>query len=669
MMKAVIKFFGFLVCFGAFILFIKTNVLAVSFSYTNYDVDITINEDSSFRVLEKATYAFYGEAHGLRRDITLTDPARDRYCTNSTDISCGGFEKLIFNGVYDKNGDEISGINYYDVYDENTGKTSTRIEWEVWPEGKYLNGDEITWQIDYTVLGGVKWFEELNQSVFYWNTLPEDRGGVTGSSVITIKFPDSTKINTQNFTLYDPTYVVNRTVDPLTNSIVITSKNLGAYSDFTVSYEFGENEIERPAILKYKILSPLIDNSVYLNGALLGKQTQDIIDYFPTGENVVTFEHVGYKSAKYNLNLSPGEVKELLVNLEPEPFMNILFILNWIIFIVGCLITPFALVLVIVLYRLRGRDKNMPKTIIPLFKPPVGIRPYLLGTLKDEIVDREDIIGTVIDLAYRGFIKIKEITKDKNYLLSKLGGKEGEKLFPNEQEILDAIFNGKDSVETKDLGKHFPQKYLKIVENIYKETVEREFFNRSPRTVRASYAAFGVFLTLIGICTTFSISIFITPLIGYTTVFTPGIAFLVGGMSLLVASKFMPAKTPLGSKTYADILGFKMYLHTAERFRLQKLGPDEFERYLSYAVVFKIENEWAKKFEGIYEGKPDWFEGTGSVYDAIWISSFTRSFSNSTVTNITPSYSGSATGGGWSGGGSFGGFSGGGGGGGSSGGW
>ena len=110
-------------------------------------------------------------------------------------------------------------------------------------------------------------------------------------------------------------------------------------------------------------------------------------------------------------------------------------------------------------------------------------------------------------------------------------------------------------------------------------------------------------------------------------------------------------------------------MKTAERYTVQKLEPENFVKYLSYAIVFGIEKEWAKNFEGIYKGIPDWYEGSGSIYDAIWISSFARNFSNSTVQSMTPISTSSSSGSGFSGGGSFGGFSGGGGGGGSSGGW
>jgi len=132
----------------------------------------------------------------------------------------------------------------------------------------------------------------------------------------------------------------------------------------------------------------------------------------------------------------------------------------------------------------------------------------------------------------------------------------------------------------------------------------------------------------------------------------------------------MPAKTEVGSQVLAKVLGFKMYLHTAERYRLQNLGPDEFEKYLSYAIVFGIEDEWAKKFEGLYEKAPEWFEGSNmnGIYNAYFISSLARSFTTTTVSSFNLPQS--ASGSGWSGGGgSFGGFSGGGGGGGSSGGW
>jgi uncharacterized membrane protein YgcG len=87
------------------------------------------------------------------------------------------------------------------------------------------------------------------------------------------------------------------------------------------------------------------------------------------------------------------------------------------------------------------------------------------------------------------------------------------------------------------------------------------------------------------------------------------------------------------------------------------------------AVAFQVEKPWAEKVKDIYKGNPEWYVGRGNMYDAMFLTSITNSFSTAMVSKVY-SYSSSSgsRGGGWSGGGgSFGGFSGGGGGGGSSG--
>jgi hypothetical protein len=70
----------------------------------------------------------------------------------------------------------------------------------------------------------------------------------------------------------------------------------------------------------------------------------------------------------------------------------------------------------------------------------------------------------------------------------------------------------------------------------------------------------------------------------------------------------MPAKTEKGLRILERIQGFRMYMYTAERFRVQDLTPETFEKYLSYAICFKIENKWAERFKDIYKEAPEWFQ-------------------------------------------------------------
>jgi uncharacterized membrane protein YgcG len=193
--------------------------------------------------------------------------------------------------------------------------------------------------------------------------------------------------------------------------------------------------------------------------------------------------------------------------------------------------------------------------------------------------------------------------------------------------------------------------------------VDKGYFQARPDDVRAGYAGFGFLILFVGaVLFIANIAIAVT----IPVVVTWGASLAVTGIAMLILSGAMPAKTSLGSSVLDKILGFRMYMQTAERFRVQHLTPETFEKYLSYAIVFGIEKEWAEKFKDIYKGSPDWYEGTSTTFNTIYLANslggFNRTMSSTLVS--TPPSSGSS-GSGWSGGGGFsGGFSGGGGGGG-----
>src|SRR5258708_38299640 len=100
---------------GVYSLF-ATNVSAqgLTYTYPKYDVSIKINQDSTFTVKEDVLYKFYGTAHGLRRDLTLSDPNRDANCATTSGLSCGGFGRVEMIAVHDDKGNYITNrVNLY----------------------------------------------------------------------------------------------------------------------------------------------------------------------------------------------------------------------------------------------------------------------------------------------------------------------------------------------------------------------------------------------------------------------------------------------------------------------------------------------------------------------------------------------------------------------------
>ncbi len=130
----------------------------------------------------------------------------------------------------------------------------------------------------------------------------------------------------------------------------------------------------------------------------------------------------------------------------------------------------------------------------------------------------------------------------------------------------------------------------------------------------------------------------------------------VGGM--IISLSYLPKRTPYGNEVLGKIRGFKNFLETAEKERLELMvmqNPTYFYDILPYAYVLGVTDKWIKNFENISMQAPAWYDSP-NVFDMATFSSFmssTMSSAESTMVS-SPSSSGSS-GGGFSGGGSGGG--------------
>ncbi len=668
-MRYFYKLLGLIWVSSAFLTF-ALPVEARSFTYPSYEVGIHISADSTVDVEETLTYSFIGEYSGVIRQITLDNQRTRQYCQTSG-ATCGGFERIVILGIYDGKGNLIPRDSYelFEEQNEDSGNRYLTVKWTVWPGGKIHNGEEFTWTIKYRLFGSLGWIGQSAESAvpyLYWNVFPEDKGANVDRAVTHIYLPPEVSPQKQNLEVYHGSPGLNYSVTTGESSLHIEAMGLDAYSPFTVSYALPASSVARPSLLTFGGSLPIYGTQLSVDGVLLGN-IDGRLNSMPSGEHEVGFSFPGYEDKIMKVDIEPGGSLELDSTLQPQAGISLAMTISLLANVAGVVLLPIGLLGVYRRWEHKGRDQKKRETIVPLYHPPADVRPYLLGSLYDERVNKRDVTGTIIDLAYRGFIRIVEIDPRKNYKLELRESPPNDSLNRFEEELIAKLFGNADSVETKRLGAKFAPKYPKLEGMIYKEMVDRGYFFRSPQTTRWVYAGAGSGLLVLGVFISLAFAIGSVLLLGFIGPVLLGIALVITGLAMLVTANFMPAKTELGSKIYVEVLGFRMYLHTAERYRLQGLDPDEFEKFLSYAVVFGIEKEWAEKFKDIYKGEPEWFVGSGShLWDVYWLSTMARSFSDSMVTTAMnpPSSSGS----GWSGGGgSFGGFSGGGGGGGGSG--
>ncbi|MBI2252333.1 MAG: DUF2207 domain-containing protein [Armatimonadetes bacterium] len=339
-----------------------------------------------------------------------------------------------------------------------------------------------------------------------------------------------------------------------------------------------------------------------------------------------------------------------------NPFLNIIYFLlnNWFIFI------PF-ITFIFLFYKwfTYGRDPKKRGTIIPMYEPPKidnrnWLSPTEVGILIDEKLDPRDISAAVINLAVKGFLKIKEIDfyLNKGYEFIKLKEIEDSPLITEfEKEIFKKIFGTKEKVLLSSLKYNFAEDLAKLKNKAYENMVKNNLFQTNPEKIRANYKIIGIFILF---C-----SFFLFPL-SYLFFLT----LIISGIEFIIASPFMPKKTSKGVKALEEILGFEEYIKKAEKYHIEwEVKENIFEKYLPYAMVLKLEREWAKRFENIYKESPSWYEG--SSIGSFNTYNFTNTLSQSsalmaetfaaTYRTSGSSGSGFSSGGGFSGGGSGGG--------------
>ena len=151
--------------------------------------------------------------------------------------------------------------------------------------------------------------------------------------------------------------------------------------------------------------------------------------------------------------------------------------------------------------------------------------------------------------------------------------------------------------------------------------------------------------------------------------FTYLIGYIVGiicVLGMVICIEYLPKRTPYGNEILGRLKGFKNFLETAEKDRLEAMvmqDPTYFYNILPFTYVLGVSDKWIKKFESISLQAPSWYDSpTG--FSVVTFGTFmnnTMTSAQSVMSSYKPSssssgdFSGGSSGGGSSGGGSGGG--------------
>ena len=301
-------------------------------------------------------------------------------------------------------------------------------------------------------------------------------------------------------------------------------------------------------------------------------------------------------------------------------------------------------------WKKHGDDPKMDRSIAPEFEIPEKLAPMELGLVYSNGSFRTQYFAaTVINLAVKGVIKIEEV--DKKWLL---GNKDYKFISVNEKLPMSAseklIVNLLFTEKNERLISSFKDGTLysslqAVAKTVDDKLVSQGFVDLTGTKYKIGFMTIGILLLL---------GTFFTWLIFPDAVW--GVA--ASAIILIIFAIIMPKRTTKGLDLYYKILGFKLYMDTAEKYRQQFNEKEHiFEKFLPYAILFGITKEWTKKMEVVYKDQlrtyhPVWFIG-GSIhnFDMNNFASAITAVSSSIGTASGASGAGGAGGGGGGGGG------------------
>lgn len=319
------------------------------------------------------------------------------------------------------------------------------------------------------------------------------------------------------------------------------------------------------------------------------------------------------------------------------------------------------LIPVIVLYLiLRKRaliQKHInAKTIVPEFSAP-NLEPALADAFFDGDIKGEPIPAALIDMAARGELTI---TEEKGFLghrnfIFELKNMPVDPNRPLVMYLSHLLFSLTDKQSIDDICKNRglsmqlisqPQKvgwdYLKKLG--YFSAADDTNLNN----IIMYIMGFILLLTMFGLG--------FLMLIGNISIFWPLAALVPAITCLSVKWLFKGGKlTDKGIEMRSQVMGFHLFMHTAERYRQQwQEKQGELDKYLAWAMVFGITKEWLKKLSeiGVVFTPPVWYVGTHPFDSHTFANEFSNSMNSLAVASTS---TGTSSGGVGSGGGSGGG--------------
>lgn len=279
------------------------------------------------------------------------------------------------------------------------------------------------------------------------------------------------------------------------------------------------------------------------------------------------------------------------------------------------------------------------------FVPPAGMRPGTAGMLIRQKTGMRDATATIVDLAVRGHLRIEQEQRQR-WRVIRLSRSQ-EELQDYERALLRKFFRGeREELLLPRMRRTFATAMTNLQAALSAEAVRLGWYPQRPDEVRRRWRRLGVGLTVFGAVAAFVLA-------ASANVGMLGVAVALGGLIMIGAAHWMPARTAEGSAAYAQALGFRRYLRVAEAEQIRDEEREGvFSRYLPYAIAFDEADRWVKTFAaaGVVTAASTgaWYVGTGA-FDPGGFATSMGSFTQSVAASGSAGSFASGSGGGASG--------------------
>jgi len=333
-----------------------------------------------------------------------------------------------------------------------------------------------------------------------------------------------------------------------------------------------------------------------------------------------------------------------------------------------------------------GRDPKRGPAM-PVFNPPGGLSPAAIRYLYKMDYDAKCLVSNMISSAVKGVLKIKNRRDEYRIVREGMSSDltEDERLVAmyfedsrirkgaNNYYVINPIYEALRDELKKRWGGTFRSNKLLVLAGIWTAIVALvilSFFNGVlaqivPSVVILVFVAIGLFIVAIVIAfitdaiakavgkdiqdilgwfffvPTFLLVMFALWKFGLLSLSV--VNFLLVGSALyftyVLGRRYLPRPSKEISELLSQIEGFRMFLKTAEKERLEKLFPGEsfpkiYERFLPYALALDVADTWANRFADTLKSmnyRPEWYSG-----DVNELTSFPESLSVSVHNSTKP---------------------------------